>query len=64
MVQLGFTYRINVYAAKTGYYDSDMATMDIVLTGNEAIVIGDMDGNGILNAADVVKLVDKIMKSE
>lgn len=67
-VSLGLTYHISVYASKEGYDNSDVATMDIVITGDnqatgsgQAIVIGDMDGNGVLNAVDVVKLVDKIM---
>lgn len=61
-ITLSQKYTISVYAAKTGYDNSDVATMDIIITGNgQAYVVGDMDGNGILNATDIVKLVDKIM---
>lgn len=61
-ITLSQKYTISVYAAKTGYDNSDVATMDIIITGNgQAYVVGDMDGDGKLNATDVVKLVDKIM---
>ncbi|MBR4480538.1 MAG: leucine-rich repeat domain-containing protein [Prevotella sp.] len=55
-------FTISVYATKAGMDNSDTATMDIIITGNgQAIVVGDMDGNGTLDAVDIVKLVDKIM---
>ena len=61
-ITLSQKYTISVYAAKAGYDNSDVATMDIIITGNgQAYVVGDMDGDGKLNATDVVKLVDKIM---
>lgn len=61
-ITLSQKYTISVYATKAGYDNSDVATMDIIITGNgQAYVVGDMDGDGKLNATDVVKLVDKIM---
>jgi hypothetical protein len=55
-------YTISVYATKAGMDNSDTATMDIIITGTgQAIVVGDMDGNGTLDATDIVKLVNKIM---
>ncbi len=61
-LMLGMTYHISVYATKDGFDNSDAATMDITINGNgKAVVVGDMDNNGVLNAVDVVKLVDKVM---
>jgi hypothetical protein len=54
-ITLTLKFTVSVYATKAGCDDSDVATKDI------EIIIGDMDGNGKLDAADVVKLVDKIM---
>ena len=59
---LGMTYHISVYATKDGFDNSDTATMDITIDGNgKSVVVGDMDNNGVLNAVDIVKLVDKVM---
>jgi hypothetical protein len=56
------TYKVIVYATKAGYGNSDVATRDIVITGNgKAIVVGDVDGDGKVNVADHVKLSDIIM---
>ena len=61
-LMLGMTYHISVYATKDGFDNSDTATMDITIDGNgKAVVVGDMDNNGVLNAVDIVKLVDKVM---
>lgn len=59
-VQLGITYHISVYATKYGYEDSDVATKDIKLSDNT----GDINGDKKVDAADVVKLVNIIMKTE
>jgi hypothetical protein len=54
-INLTLKFTVSVYATKAGLDNSDEATKDI------EIVIGDMDGDGNVNAADVVKLVNKIM---
>ena len=54
-INLTLKFTVSVYATKAGLDNSDEATKDI------EIVIGDMDGDGNVNAADIVKLVDKIM---
>lgn len=54
-INLTLKFTVSVYATKAGLDNSDVATKDI------EIVIGDMDGDGNVNAADVVKLVNKIM---
>jgi hypothetical protein len=60
-VALACSYQISVYAKKAGYENSDTATYQLELANK---LPGDMDGNGILNAADVVLLVDEVMKEE
>lgn len=57
-VKLGNTYRISVYASKDGYEDSDVTTKDFQFAVGKK---GDIDGNGVVNAADVVQLTDIIM---
>ena len=54
-ITLALKFTVSVYATKAGFDNSDVVTKDI------EIVLGDMDGNGTLDATDVVKLVDKIM---
>ena len=61
-IQLSQTYKVSVYAAKAGYENSDVATREIVIKGdNKAIVVGDVDGDGKVNVADHVKLSNIIM---
>ncbi len=61
-IQLSQKYKITVYATKAGYENSDVATREIVIKGdNKAIVVGDVDGDGKVNVADHVKLSDIIM---
>ena len=59
-VQLDVTYHISVYATKDGYEDSDVVTKEIKLSDNT----GDMNGDRKVDAADIVKLVNIIMKTE
>lgn len=49
-------FRLNVYATKSGYLNSDVATY--VFNG----LVGDVDGNGVVNVADHVKLSSIIME--
>ena len=55
-------YTIRVYATKDGYTNSDEVTREIVIGNNDNPLIGDVDGNGVVNEADHVKLTDIIMK--
>ena len=50
---------LNVYAMKDGYQNSDVATYEL-LPG----LVGDVDGNGVVNVADHVKLSKIIMGRE
>ena len=64
-VTLSQTYKVTVYATKAGYENSDVATREIVIKGdNKAIVVGDVDGDGKVNVADHVKLSDIIMNNK
>lgn len=61
-ITLSQTYKVSVYATKQGYVNSDVITREIVITGNgQAIVVGDVDGNGKVNVADHVKLSNIII---
>ena len=58
-VDLAQTYNITVYAKKDGYNDSEVAKATLKASGS--VLIGDVDGDGIVNVADHVKLSDIIM---
>ena len=51
---------VSVYATKAGLDDSDVATYQLVL-GSGAGSAGDANGDGIINAADIVTIVNTIM---
>lgn len=55
-VDMKKTYRVSVYASKDGYYDSDTTTKEIKMTSG-----GDVNEDGVVDAADVVKMVNIIM---
>ena len=51
------TFVVSVYASKSGYDNSDVTTQEFSGSG----LSGDVDGNGIVNVADHVKLSSIIM---
>ena len=53
-----YTYIITVYATKDGYEDSDTATLEVSLSSSAN---GDANGDGTINAADIVKIANIIM---
>ena len=57
-IKLTNTYRVSVYASKEGFTDSDVATKDIQMQ------LCDANGDGVLNAADIVTIVNMIMSSK
>jgi hypothetical protein len=59
-VNLTQTYTITVFARKDGYGDSEVARATIKVS--DSGLPGDVDGNGIVNVADHVKLSEIIMK--
>ena len=52
--------KVSVYAMKSGYEDSDATTMEIATGG----IQGDVDGNGVVNVADHVKLSEILMNQK
>ena len=60
-VTLSQTYKITVYAVKTGYDNSDVATREIVIENGQSSLIGDLNKDGKVDVADHVKLSDIIM---
>jgi len=55
-IKLKGTYRVKVYASKDGYEDSDVTTKEIKLPAG-----GDVNGDGVINAADIVSITNLIM---
>ena len=58
---LSQTYKITVYAVKTGYDNSDVATREIVIENGQSSLFGDLNKDGKVDVADHVKLSDIIM---
>lgn len=62
-ISLTKIYIIKVYASKDGYTNSDEVTREITFAGSDTPTLkGDVDGNGVVNEDDHVKLSDIIMK--
>lgn len=51
-VDLKCTYVINVFTSKEGYNDSDIATKEFNISSG-----GDINGDGIINVADIVEMI-------
>lgn len=60
-IDLAGTYTVSVYATKAGYENSDVATLEITLSDNASDKKGDVNGDGVVDAADVVKVTNIIM---
>ncbi len=56
-IDLCSTFTVSVYAKRDGYWDSDIATLNIKMP-----IKGDMDEDGELSIIDVTQLVDKILQ--
>ena len=56
-IKVSATYKVSVFAFKTGWKNSDTATLEITASGKP----GDANGDGVVNAADVVKTVNIIL---
>lgn len=61
-VPLTGVYHVTAYAMKTGYDNSDVATADFVVIGSTVTLVGDVDGNGTVDATDITKLIDILLK--
>jgi len=60
-IHLASNYRIRVYATKDGYRDSEISTIEIIQGYGQAIILGDVDSNGLVNIVDHVELTKIIM---
>jgi hypothetical protein len=58
-VAISSTYVVNVYASKDGYTDSDVATANVNVAGLK----GDINGDGVVDIADAVGVVDIILNN-
>ena len=54
-------YTITAYATKDGYEDSDTAILEVSASDTAN---GDMNGDGVIDAADIVKIVNIIMEQK
>jgi hypothetical protein len=57
-------YIVSVYATKEGYDHSETVTKEITIGGNSGEgsgVFGDINGDGVVNAADIVQIANIIM---
>lgn len=61
-VMLSTTYKVSVYAMKTGYDNSDVATTEINVGGSGGGPIGDLSGDGKVNAVDLTKMIEILLK--
>ena len=59
-VNLAGKYTVKVYAKKAGYNNSDTAIKDINMSSTSGI-LGDVNGDGVVNAADIVMITNIIM---
>ena len=51
-VKISKIYKVSVYAHRDGYKDSEQTTCDILIDSNGQPLIGDVDGNGVVNDSD------------
>ena len=61
-VELGGIYQVSVYATKEGYEDSEVAMQEFTFGADGKI--GDINVDGNVNAADIVRLVNIIMSPQ
>lgn len=55
------TYQVSVYATKAGYEDSDVVTQEIKMGAGNVGDVGDVNGDGKVTVADVMKVVNSIL---
>jgi hypothetical protein len=55
-------YHVTAYAMKTGYDNSDVATADFVIKGSTVTLVGDVNNDDKVDATDITKLIDILLK--
>lgn len=60
LVELKPVYQVVVYATKENWIDSDTATFELNAVGQN----GDVNGDGVVDIADAVKIVDMVVGKE
>lgn len=64
-ITLSQIYEVSIYAQKAGYENSEVVTREIIITGNgKAIVVGDANGDGKVDAADIVTTTNMIIEKQ
>lgn len=68
-MEIPSNYNLTVYASRTGYENSELATMEFPVgsvSGNQGnnSILGDLNGDNKVNATDVVTLVNIITSAE
>ena len=56
-------YKVSVFATKSGYDNSDAATMDITVGGSTAMK-GDVNEDGTVNGTDIQEVINIIVNAE
>ena len=63
-VNLSTIYKVTVYATKEGYENSDIATMDIDVSGCTTGIRGDVNEDGNVNGTDIQEVINIIVNGE
>ncbi len=58
------TYKVTVYATKSGYEDSDVATKEIEVSGGSTAKKGDVNEDGNVNGTDIQEVINIIVEGE
>ena len=63
-VSVPTTYKVTVYATKSGYEDSDVATKEIEISGGFVGKKGDVNEDGTVNGTDIQEVINIIVNEE
>lgn len=60
-VKISGTYTVSVYAMKTGWENSDVATLEFTVGTDGTGVLGDVNGDGIVDVSDYIGVANIIL---
>ena len=60
-VKISGTYTVSVYAMKTGWENSDVATLEFTVGADGTGVLGDVNGDGIVDVSDYIGVANIIL---